>query len=252
MWSKLTSGLLVRKVISDMLLEVKVIKVMYDKVEALHGVSIEANEGSLISIIGSNGAGKTTILRTISGLQHPISGEIWFQGERIDTYQPARIVELGIAHVPEGRGVFPHMTVYENLMMGAFLRKDKRGIRKDLEVIYERFPILRMREKQLGGSLSGGEQQMLSIARALMSNPKLLLMDEPSMGLSPKMVGEIGETIANLHQAGVSIILVEQNADLALRLAQYAYVLETGGIVLHGKTRELIDNVYVEKAYLGD
>lgn len=234
-----------------MLLEVKGIRVMYGKVEALRGISIEIDKGSIISIIGGNGAGKTTTLRTISGLQHPISGEIWFQGERIDTQLPERIVELGIAHVPEGRRIFPYMSVWENLMMGAFLRKDKGGISKDLEAIYKHFPILKQRAKQLGGSLSGGEQQMLSTARALMSNPKLLLMDEPSLGLSPKMVGEVGETIASLNQAGVSIILVEQNAYMALRVAQMGYVLETGTVVLQGNTRDLVDNDYVKKAYLG-
>ena len=204
-----------------------------------------------MTLIGANGAGKSTILRAISGLIGGVSGEIFFEEKRIDGLSPQEIVRAGIAHVPEGRRVFPYMTVRENLMLGAFRRKDREGIPADLEAVFEHFPILRDRRSQAAGSLSGGEQQMLAIGRALMSQPRLLLLDEPSLGLAPLMVKEVGRIILDINQRKVGIILVEQNAQMALRLAHAGYVLETGSITLQGKTSELIDNEHVRKAYLG-
>jgi branched-chain amino acid transport system ATP-binding protein len=234
-----------------MLLETRDLTVRYGRAEAIKGISIAVVKGSVVSIVGANGAGKTTILRTISGLKHPASGEIWFDGKRIDGVPPHSIVKLGIAHIPEGRVVFAPMTVLDNLKMGAYLREDDDEINKDLEAMYQHFPVLRKRGRQLAGSLSGGEQQMVAIARALMAKPKLLLMDEPSMGLSPKLVGEVGNIIRDIHNRGVSIILVEQNARLALRLSDRAYVLEVGSITLGGDARELANDERVKKAYLG-
>ncbi|MGA2957157.1 MAG: ABC transporter ATP-binding protein [Thermodesulfobacteriota bacterium] len=227
------------------------IRVFYDRVEALKGISLEIDSGAIVTLIGANGAGKSTTLRAISGLIHPASGEIFFQEKEISGFSPQEIVRAGIAHVPEGRRVFPHMTVRENLNMGAFRRKDKQEIRKDLEGIFEHFPILRERRSQPAGSLSGGEQQMLAIGRALMSHPSLLLLDEPSLGLAPLMVKEVGRIIGEINQRKVGIILVEQNAQMALRLAHKGYVLETGSITLQGLASELIDNEHVRKAYLG-
>jgi len=234
-----------------LLLEIKNIVVHYDRLEALKGVSIEAEEDSIVTIIGGNGAGKSTTLRAISGLNHPSSGEIWFQGHRIDRLPPPSVVKLGIAQVPEGRKLFPQMTVAENLYMGAFLRKDKDGIKRDLEGIFTHFPILKDRKKQYAGTLSGGEQQMLALGRAMMSHPSLLLLDEPSLGLSPLMVTDIAKIIGDIHKEGVTIILVEQNARMALRLANKGYVLETGRIALEGTGEELLTNEQVKKAYLG-
>jgi len=234
-----------------MLLEAKELKVCYGVAEALKGVSLAVDEGSVLSIIGANGAGKTTILRTISGLKRPASGEIWFGGRRIDGMQPHDIVRLGVASVPEGRIVFAPMTVMDNLKMGAYLRKDKDEAAGDLDAMYEHFPILKKRSGQFAGSLSGGEQQMLAIARALMSRPRLLTMDEPSMGLSPKMVLEVEKIIRDIHQRGVTVILVEQNARLALRLSDKAYILETGSITLGGLARDLAQDERVKKAYFG-
>lgn len=234
-----------------MLLNVKGITVYYYKVPAIRDISVEVEEGSIVTLIGSNGAGKTTTLRTISGLKHPATGEIWFEGQRIDKLAPEKINRQGIAQVPEGRRIFPQMTVMENLLMGAFLRNDKDGISRDLEMVFKHFPILKERQKQYGSTLSGGEQQMLAMGRALMSNPKLLLLDEPSLGLSPILVMEIAKIIRNIHQEGRTIVLVEQNARLALSLAQYGYVLETGSIVLKGDTKDLRENEDVKKAYLG-
>jgi branched-chain amino acid transport system ATP-binding protein len=227
------------------------IRVFYERVEALKGISLEIDSGAIVTLIGANGAGKSTTLRAISGLIHPASGEIFFQEKEISGFSPQEIVRAGIAHVPEGRRVFPHMTVRENLNMGAFRRKDKQEIRKDLEGIFEHFPILRERRSQPAGSLSGGEQQMLAIGRALMSHPSLLLLDEPSLGLAPLMVKEVGRIIGEINQRKVGIILVEQNAQMALRLAHKGYVLETGSITLQGLASELIDNEHVRKAYLG-
>ena len=227
------------------------IRIFYERVEALKGISLEIDSGAIVTLIGANGAGKSTTLRAISGLIHPASGEIFFQEKEISGFSPQEIVRAGIAHVPEGRRVFPHMTVRENLNMGAFRRKDKQEIRKDLEGIFEHFPILRERRSQPAGSLSGGEQQMLAIGRALMSHPSLLLLDEPSLGLAPLMVKEVGRIIGEINQRKVGIILVEQNAQMALRLAHKGYVLETGSITLQGLASELIDNEHVRKAYLG-
>lgn len=234
-----------------MLLDVKGITVHYHKVAAVRDISIEVEEGGVVTLIGANGAGKSTTLRAISGLKHPTTGEIWFKDQRIDRLPPEKINKMGIAQVPEGRRVFPQMTVLENLFMGAFLRKDVDGINRDLEGVFEHFPILKERRKQAGGTLSGGEQQMLAMGRALMSNPKLLLMDEPSLGLSPIMCAEIAKIIKDIHAEGRTIVLVEQNARLALALAQKGYVLETGNIVLHGDAKELRENEQVKKAYLG-
>ena len=235
-----------------MLLEVKDITVHYYKVPAVRNISITVEHGEIVALIGSNGAGKTTTLRAISGLNHPITGEILFKGQRIDKLPPHKINALGIAMVPEGRRVFSQMTVLENLLMGAFLRKDKSDIQKTLaEVVFRHFPRLKERKKQAAGTLSGGEQQMLAMGRALMSEPKLLLMDEPSLGLSPIMCGEIGKIIINIHTEGKTVILVEQNARLALAIAKHAYVIETGDISLSGPVEELRNNDNVKKAYLG-
>ena len=234
-----------------MLLEIKDLRVHYGRAEALKGISVFVHEGSIVTLIGANGAGKTTTLRAISGLKKPSSGEIIFWEKRIDGMPAHRIVKIGIAHIPEGRMVFAPMTVLENLKMGAHRRKDRGGIAKDLNNIYDHFPVLKERLGQQAGSLSGGEQQMLATARALMAKPKLLLMDEPSMGLSPLMVGQVGKIIKNINQDGVSIMLVEQNARMALSLANTASILEVGRIVLEGNAKELADNDNVRKAYLG-
>jgi branched-chain amino acid transport system ATP-binding protein len=226
-------------------------KVSYGAAPVLKGISMEVEAGAIVTLIGSNGAGKSTTLRAISGLIGLLEGEIFFEGKNIKGLSPQEIVRSGIAHVPEGRRVFPYMTVYENLKMGAFRRKDKKEIRGDLEKIFGHFPILQKRQNQRAGSLSGGEQQMLAIGRALMSQPKLLLLDEPSMGLAPIVVQELSQIIVEINQRNVGIIIVEQNAKMALRLAHRGYVLETGSIVLKGKASELIDNEHVRKAYLG-
>jgi branched-chain amino acid transport system ATP-binding protein len=238
--------------VKKLLLEVKDITVHYFKVSAVRNISINVEDGDIVALIGSNGAGKTTTLRAISGLKHPTTGEILFKGERIDKLPPHKINALGIAMVPEGRRVFPQMTVLENLLMGAFLRKDKDDIQKDLEeVVFNHFPRLKERTSQAAGTLSGGEQQMLAMGRALMSAPKLLLLDEPSLGLSPIMCGEIGKIINDIHTEGKTVILVEQNARLALALAKHVYVIETGDIALSGPAKELRENDNVKKAYLG-
>jgi branched-chain amino acid transport system ATP-binding protein len=234
-----------------MLLEVRGLHVHYQKVAALKGIDIDVPEGGVVTIIGANGSGKSTTLRTISGLARPSCGEIRFAGERIDALRPEAIVARGIAHVPEGRRVFPGLTVEENLRTGAFLRRDSGGIESDLDEIFGRFPRLKERRRQWARSLSGGEQQMLAIGRALMARPKLLLLDEPSMGLAPLVVQEIGRMVLAIAGAGVPVVLVEQNAELALRLARYAYVLETGSVALHGAAAELHDNPHVRRAYLG-
>jgi branched-chain amino acid transport system ATP-binding protein len=234
-----------------MLLEVTDAVVHYGKVQALKGVSLGVPAGGTVTIIGANGAGKTTTLRAISGLKKLTSGQIRFNGERIDTLPPEKIIRAGIAQVPEGRRCFPELTVRENLMVGAFLRRDKAGVERDLESVYQRFPRLKERRGQLAKTLSGGEQQMLAIGRALMSAPKLLLLDEPSMGLSPVMVQEIARIIVAIRRNGVPVVLVEQNAELALRLATDAYVLETGSVALAGRAAELHENEHVRRAYLG-
>ncbi len=234
-----------------MLLEVRAASVTYGKVRALAGVSLSVPENGIVTIIGSNGAGKSTTLRAISGLARLSSGEIHFAGERIDNLPADRVVARGIAHVPEGRRIFKDMTVEENLMTGAFLRRDAAGVAKDLEGVYARFPRLAERRRQLAKTMSGGEQQMLAIGRALMARPKLLLMDEPSMGLAPVIVEEIARIVVDIKAQGVPVVLVEQNAQLALELADHAYVLETGSLALEGPARELQRNDHVRAAYLG-
>jgi len=223
----------------------------YGNIQALRGISLEVKEGEMVALIGSNGAGKTTALRTISGLLPTHSGEIRFRGEPIHSIPPFEIIKRGIAHCPEGRRVWPDMTVFENLRMGAYLRKDLSEMKNDLEKMYLLFPILEDRRNQLAGSLSGGEQQMLAIARALMSKPKLLLLDEPSLGLAPIVVERVAETITSLNQAGTTILLVEQNAKLALMISSRAYVLQVGRIILFGYSKDLLVNQEVQKAYLG-
>jgi len=232
-------------------LEVKDLRVLYGTVEAVKGVSFEISERAIVSLIGANGAGKTTCLRALTGLVKPSGGEIRFENTSLVGLEPHQIVRLGIAHVPEGRRLFPKMTVLENLRMGAYLRTKRTEMASTLGMIYEHFPILRERGRQRAGSLSGGEQQMLAIARALMNRPRLLLLDEPSMGLSPIMTAEIGKIIRQINAQDVSIILVEQNALLALTLARYGYVLETGLVVMQGNARELLQDDGVKKAYLG-
>lgn len=234
-----------------MLLEIKGVNVHYHKVHAVTDISIQIDEGQIVTLIGANGAGKSTTLRTISGLKCASSGSVWFDGQRIDRMAPEKIVRLGIAHVPEGRQIFPELSVNENLITGAFLRRDKDAIARDLEEVHEHFPILKERRNQRGKTLSGGEQQMLAMGRALMSSPRLILMDEPSLGLSPVMVQEVAKIIREINAKGVPVILVEQNAELALTLASYGYVLETGRIALEGKASDLHANDHVRHAYLG-
>jgi branched-chain amino acid transport system ATP-binding protein len=234
------------------LLETKDLWVHYGKAEVIRGISMGVDEGMLVTLIGANGAGKTTLLRTISGIKTLSSGEIWFQARRIDKMPPHEIVRLGIAHIPEGRRLFPTMTTLDNMMLGAYLRKDKREVIRERDKIYEYFSILRKRSGQTAGSLSGGEQQMLATARALMSHPKLLLMDEPSLGLSPLFVYKVGSIAKDIAQSGVSVILVEQNARLALKLADKAYVLERGKISLEGDAKEIANDGRIKKAYLGE
>lgn len=233
------------------MLEIKDIRVHYGKVEAIKGVSLKVAEGEVITILGANGAGKTTILRTISGLMRPTSGEIWFNGQMLNKMEPSNIVKMGIGHVPEARHVFPHMSVEDNLLVGAYVRTDKKGIKQDLQELYEHFPILKNRKNQKAGSLSGGEQQMLAMSRALMCKPKLMLMDEPSVGLSPIMEAEIAKIIVTVNEKGIGVLLVEQKAAMALRLAKRGYVIETGRVTLSGSSEELLNDENVKKAYLG-
>ena len=234
-----------------MLLEVKNITVHYGKSIALDDVSLEVAEGSVVSIIGANGAGKSTILRAISGLTPLTSGEIWFLNQRIDGMETTKIVKLGIAHIPEGRQLFPYLSVLSNLKLGASLRKDTEGINKALEEVYKLFPILQDRHNQNAGTLSGGEQQMLAIGRGLMAKPKLLLMDEPSLGLAPIVVDRLGEVIKDINSRGVSILLVEQNVHLALGVASTGYALQVGKVVLEGGIDKIRSSDIVSRAYLG-
>jgi branched-chain amino acid transport system ATP-binding protein len=233
------------------MLEVKELRVHYGIVEAVKGVSFQIDAGAIVSLIGANGAGKSTILRALTGLVTPSSGEIRFETLPLIGLAPHQIVRLGIAHVPEGRRLFPKMSVFENLQMGAYLQSNQAEVAETLEMVYEHFPILKERGRQRAGSLSGGEQQMLAMARALMNKPKLLLLDEPSIGLSPIMTAEIGKIVRQINSLDVTIVLVEQNAMLALTLAQYGYVLETGNLVMQGKAQELLQDEGVKKAYLG-
>ena len=234
------------------MLQVTDLKVNYGVIQAIKGVSFEVNEGEVIALIGANGAGKTTILHTVTGLIAPKSGKIEFEGKDITKMPAHKIVTLGMAHVPEGRRVFAALSVYENLLMGAFTRKDKDEIAKTLEMVYKRFPRLRERKNQVAGTLSGGEQQMLAMGRALMSHPKILLMDEPSMGLSPLFVNEIFDIIKEVSASGTTVLLVEQNAKKALSIADRAYVLETGKIVLDAAADVLMNDPSIKKAYLGE
>ncbi len=234
-----------------MLLEIRDIEVRYQKTAALRGVSMAVPEGGIVTIIGANGAGKTTTLRAVSGLEPLTRGEIRFDDARIDGLAPEEIVRRGIAHVPESRRVFPDLTVEENLHTGAFLRTDRAAVQKSLEEVFGHFPRLAERRRQWARSMSGGEQQMLAIGRALMSAPRVLLLDEPSMGLSPVMVQEIARIVADISGRGVPVVLVEQNAEMALRLARYAYVLETGAVALEGPAADLRENAHVRRAYLG-
>jgi branched-chain amino acid transport system ATP-binding protein len=234
-----------------MLLEIIDLNVRYGGAVVLNGISLNVKEGEIVTIIGSNGAGKTTTLRTISGMKKPITGEILFQGKRIHGTPAQDIVKMGIGHVPQGRDLFPYMGVLENIRLGAYLQNDKNQIKQNLERIFQTFPVLKARKRQQAGTLSGGEQQMLAIARALMGNPTLLLLDEPSAGLAPIVVREIGKIAVEINQRGTSILLVEQNARLALRLAHRGYVLETGNLVLQGKCEDLLIDERVKRAYLG-
>ena len=233
-------------------LEVKNLNVAYGRVRAVKGISFTVEQGQVVTLVGTNGAGKTTTLRTISGLLRPESGEIWFQGERIDAVPAHEVTTRGLAHSPEGRLIFPRLTVEDNLRLGAFARRDKAGVAQDLERVFSLFDILRTRRSQPAGTFSGGEQQMLAIGRAMMSRPKLLMLDEPSMGLSPLMMKRIMSTITELQSEGVTILLVEQNAQAALSLADYGYVLEVGKIVLEDTGPRLLTDENVRKAYLGE
>lgn len=234
-----------------MFLSMKNVTICYDDVDVVKDISLELDEGCVITIIGSNGAGKTTIMKAICGLKAIRTGKIIFMDRLITGEDVQNIAKMGIGHVPEGRRLFPKMTVWENLLMGAYLRNDRKEIDKDLQEIYSRFPILKERATQLAGALSGGEQQMVSVARALMGRPKVILMDEPSLGLSPAMVRQISSIIGDIKKAHTGIILVEQNCRMALTLAERGYVLELGRIVMEGLASELLKNPYIQKAYLG-
>ncbi len=233
------------------MLEVKNLSVHYGMIQAVRNVDFTVNEGEIVSLIGANGAGKSTILKTLSGLIHPSEGEIVYLGENIASTSAKKIVEKGLVQVPEGRHVFSGLTVKENLELGAFLRKDKEEIQKDMEAVFERFPILKERKDQDAQTLSGGEQQMLAMGRALMSRPKLLLLDEPSMGLAPIFIREIFKIIQEIQKTGTTVLLIEQNAKMALSISNRAYVLETGSVVLSGTGQELLESDEIQKAYLG-
>ena len=234
-----------------MLLEIKHATVYYEKSMALDDVSLKVAEGEVVTIIGANGAGKSTLMRAISALVPLISGEIWFSGRRIDRIPTHEIVRMGIGHIPEDRKLFPYLTVMNNLKLGASLRKDKGGINRDIDEIFERFPILGERHNQLAGTLSGGQQQMLAIARGLMARPKLLLMDEPSLGLAPLMIDEVGRVIQYINERGVSVLLVEQNVSLAFRISTRGYALQVGKVVFKGNVEQLKSPETIRKAYLG-
>jgi len=233
------------------MLKVENIEVYYGVINAIKKVSFEVNEGEIIALIGANGAGKTTILHTITGLVTPKSGNIIFEGQELTKVPAHKIVSMGMAHVPEGRRIFQQLSVYDNLKLGAYILDDKNKIKENIEYVYQHFPRLHERKNQIAGTLSGGEQQMLAMGRALMSNPKIVLMDEPSMGLSPLLVKEIFSIIESLHKAGITVLLVEQNAKKALSIADRAYVLETGSITMSGKASDMLNDERVKKAYLG-
>jgi branched-chain amino acid transport system ATP-binding protein len=238
--------------VSAPLLSIRDLVVHYGVIRALSGISLEVPEGRIVALIGANGAGKSTTLRAISGLVRPTSGAVEFQGRSVAGLAAHEIVALGVAQAPEGRGIFLNLTVKENLELGAYLRRDRAGVDADRERAHALFPILKERSSQVSGTLSGGEQQMLAVARALMSRPKLLLLDEPSLGLAPQFVDRIFQVIQEINEAGVSLLLVEQNANMALQVAHHAYVLETGSIVMQGSGRELLESPEVRKAYLGE
>lgn len=233
------------------MLKVNGLNVFYGTIHALHDITFEVNEGEIVTLIGANGAGKTTTLHTISGIVKPKSGEITFMGKNLNPIQPNKIVEMGLCQVPEGRRIFANMSVYENLEMGAYTRKDRNNLKNDYDVVFTRFPRLKERIRQIAGTLSGGEQQMLAMGRALMSRPKLLLLDEPSMGLAPLLVKEIFSIIKDINNAGTTVLLVEQNAHMALSIANRAYVIETGHIAISGDAKELMASEEIRKAYLG-
>lgn len=233
------------------MLRIENVNVSYGSIHALHDISLTVNDGEVVSLIGANGAGKTTTLHTITGLKGATDGVIEYDGKDLRRMDPSHIIRIGMAHVPEGRHVFTQMSVQENLEMGSYIMNDKSQIKKNMDMVYEYFPRLLERKKQLAGTLSGGEQQMLAIGRALMSNPRIVLMDEPSMGLSPLLVKEIFHIIKTLHQNGITVLLVEQNAKMALAVSDRAYVLETGRISMSGKASELLANDNIKKAYLG-
>lgn len=234
------------------MLEVKDLEVYYGMIQAIKGISFHVDKGEVIALIGANGAGKTTTLHTVTGLLSPKNGHVIFEGKDITKVPAHKIVSMGMAHVPEGRRVFAELSVYENLKMGAYTRKDKNEIEESLKNVYKRFPRLEERKNQMAGTLSGGEQQMLAMGRALMSKPKIILMDEPSMGLSPIMVNEIFDIIRSVSESGTTVLLVEQNAKKALSIADRAYVLETGKIALEGKAKDLLEDDSIKKAYLGE
>ncbi len=234
------------------LLEVKNLEVYYGVIQALKGISFQVNEGEIVSLIGANGAGKTTTMQTVMGLIRPKSGEILYEGKSITSIPGHKLVNMGMSQVPEGRRIFQELTVYENLLMGAYTQKDRAQIKRDINDIYERFPRLGERRTQVAGTLSGGEQQMLAMGRAMMSHPKLLMLDEPSMGLSPLLVDQVFDIIRDFHSQGTTILLVEQNARKALSVSDRAYVLETGSVALSGDAKTLMDNDQVKKAYLGE
>lgn len=234
------------------MLEVKDLEVYYGVIQAIKGISFHVDKGEVIALIGANGAGKTTTLHTVTGLISPKNGHVLFEGKDITKVPAHKIVSMGMAHVPEGRRVFAELSVYENLKMGAYTRKDKNEIEESLKNVYKRFPRLEERKNQMAGTLSGGEQQMLAMGRALMSRPKIILMDEPSMGLSPIMVNEIFDIIRSVSESGTTVLLVKQNAKKALSIADRAYVLETGKIVLEGKAKDLLEDDSIKKAYLGE
>lgn len=235
-----------------MLLELDNVKTYYGNIRALKGISLEVDEGEIVCLIGANGAGKSTTLMTISGVLIPIEGDVFYRGRSIAGVRSDNIVQLGVCQVPEGRMIFPLLTVAENLDLGAYLRKDSEGIKEDLQNVFNLFPVLKDRQKQHGGTLSGGEQQMLAIGRALMSRPKLLLLDEPSLGLAPIVVDSIFEIIREINKQGTTILLVEQNAQIALQISSRGYVLETGQIALADTSENLLSNEEVRKAYLGE
>ncbi|MBX3507752.1 ABC transporter ATP-binding protein [Parvibaculum sp.] len=237
---------------APVILSLRNVETFYGPIMAIRGVSLDVREGQIVTVLGANGAGKTTILKTISGIMDPQKGTIAYRGKRIDGKDPSEIVKLGISHVPEGREVFPTLSIADNLRMGAYLRRDRKGVAEDLEAVYNYFPVLRDRMHQQAGQLSGGEQQMLAISRALMARPRVLLLDEPSLGLSPRLVKEIFAIIRRINEErGVTILLVEQNANMALQLSDYGYVLEVGRIVMEGDSQRLMENEDIREFYLG-